>query len=396
MEQDRKTKPMAQWLYLIALGMLVFSMTLYTTMFRQPFHLHWFCDEVFWMLMVVKMALYDRNHPVYLLISALLLGVSQVIFVVTGEREPFYLTMAVVAARGVDFRKILKVCAYVTLAVVAAAFVASLTGYIENLRYYTEGRGYRNSFGIVYTTDFAAHIFFLMLNFFYAYREKLKGWHYVAALAVAAAVYVACKARIDVACMLLLLAGYGGFTCYQRAEHKFMVPDRLRKISRAVMTASMPLAAIIMTALTLLYTKGSAFWSAFPESLQLRFLYGQQGLERYSFTPFGQQVTLIGQGGQLVYPENYFFIDCSYLYCFLLFGAVFLVLVLAAYVLCCMKYRDDFYLMYAVMLTALNCMIEHHLTDIAYCVFVLALFSEKKGFSKTAGLGVRLKRKYDS
>ena len=49
---------------------------------------------------------------------------------------------------------------------------ASLAGVIENLTYEQPGRMARMAFGIGYPTDFGAHVFFLLLCYFYLRRRK--------------------------------------------------------------------------------------------------------------------------------------------------------------------------------------------------------------------------------
>lgn len=74
--------------------------------------------------------------------------------------------------------------------------------------------------------------------------------------------------------------------------------------------------------------------------------------------------------------DKYFFVDCSYIYNYLRYGLVFLLVLLIVYVACCKKYYDDKYFLLTVALISLNCMIAHHLIELAYNPFALALFAK--------------------
>ena len=94
-------------------------------------------------------------------------------------------------------------------------------------------------------------------------------------------------------------------------------------------------------------------------------------------TLFGQQVDMVGNGGSTIRLKEYFFVDCSYIYIFLRYGLIFLLITLAVYMLCCKKYENDPYFLVAIVLVSINCMIAHHIVELTYCPFALAVFSAK-------------------
>lgn len=361
-------------IYLIALVIAVFGAVLRTTMFQKPWQIMILCDNIPWILVIAKMSFYNRKDIKYLLISVVLLIFSQIIYINTGYFEPLYVTVMIVGAKNVSFNKILKVHMCIAFTMVVIAFFASILGVIENLQYVTKDRGVRNSFGIVYPTDFAAHIFFIMLSYAYIRKEKLKLWNYILGLFIAIGVYAFCKARIDVVCMILLIVGYGILNVVDR--YSVIISKKILKCLHIISAISMPFAAIIMYSLTMLYQKNVGFWNRFPDTLVSRFRQGQEGILQYGITPFGQYIRMVGAGGTTVWPDDYFFLDCSYINCVLRYGAVFLIVILMIYVLSCWKQRGDSYLLWAVVLIALNCIIAHHLVELAYNPFNLMLFAD--------------------
>lgn len=89
-----------------------------------------------------------------------------------------------------------------------------------------------------------------------------------------------------------------------------------------------------------------------------------------------------GGGGTLNLKEEYFFLDCSYVNLLLTWGLVLFLTVMALFFYSCRKNNKNLYFQYAVALIAVNCVIAHHLMDVAYDPFVLAVAAGgiKKGY----------------
>lgn len=368
-----------QLLYFLAFGFLVGGEVLHTTMFEAPVVLYSFCRLVAQVLILVKLIVYQRKELPYFCLALLLLVFANMLYMTYDYSMPLDMTLLVVGARNVPFKKIAAVYFYVASIIVAAAIIASLFGVIKNLQY-TDYRGVRNSFGIIYPTDFAAHILYIMLAFVCAYEEKLKIYHYAVGVIIALVVYYFCKARVDVACMLLFLIGTAVIRLAIKKE-KSIVKNQsaystLKKICGGICIASMPLAALGMIILTLIYNPSSAFFVKLDKILSGRLALGAKGFADYDFTLLGQPVALHGLGGSTEPPEEYFFLDCSYIYCLLIFGAVFTLMLVAAFVLCGIKYKHSGIFLYIIAIISLNSMIAHHLPDIAYNPFAIALFAQ--------------------
>ena len=82
---------------------------------------------------------------------------------------------------------------------------------------------------------------------------------------------------------------------------------------------------------------------------------------------------MIGAGGTTIFPDNYFFIDCSYILVCLRYGVIALLLLLIVYSLSCIKNKKDIYFLYAITLVSINCVIAHHILELEYNPFALAL-----------------------
>lgn len=370
-------------MYLLALTIFLLSESLGTTMFSVPGSVYLLSKMLALGILGLKMALYGRYRITKLcFIVGMLLEVVMVYSSSTYQDPLMWMAFAV-AASAVDFEKILKVYVVVTFTVLMAAVLASGLGVIPNLQYQSEeGRGIRNSFGSAYPTDFAAHIFFLMITVLYLSRRKFCWCYSFVCLVVAGMVYCFCNTRLDSICMILAALGYAVLYWHQRSpkllKRKYQPVDSISRYG----IYSMPVAAIIMFLLSGFYTSENKILDMLNNWMSNRLSLGKRGLTEYPVTLFGQWVYMLGNGRTEKLPSagKYFFIDCSYLYVFMRYGLIFLLIVLTVYVICCKKYRMNQYFVFTIALIALNCMIAHHLIDLAYNPFALALLADDNSF----------------
>ena len=82
---------------------------------------------------------------------------------------------------------------------------------------------------------------------------------------------------------------------------------------------------------------------------------------------------MYGNGGSVEWIEDYFFLDCSYVNILLTWGLILFLSVMILFIYSCTKNRKDLYFQYAIAAIAVNSMIAHHLMDVAYNPFVLAI-----------------------
>lgn len=92
-----------------------------------------------------------------------------------------------------------------------------------------------------------------------------------------------------------------------------------------------------------------------------------------------------GNGGTLNLVDEYFFLDCSYVNILLTWGLILFLVVMILFICGCTKNRKDLYFQYAIAAIAVNSMIAHHLMDVAYDPFVLAIAAEV--IMRVSGLG---------
>lgn len=363
--------------FLLAFFFYMTVTSLQTTMFRVGGPI---LTVVYFFLtgcVLLKIIAFDRYTEKELYFAALLLCDAVAIMVFSGYKEVLFFAVMLLGAKNIAFDKILKVYLLVTVAVLVAAFVASRLDVIEDLVYERAFFGERNSFGAVYPTDFAAHIFFLLSARYYLIRKKLQLYHILLGAVTCATVYYYCRTRLDCGTMALLLLG---LWIMQHKGKWFSTANRQKFFGFLQKKAPWFGMAgfIVMYLLSLFYMPNVFVFRFIDEMLSGRLRIGNQGLQEYGFSVFGQPVAMNGYGGSLIGPSDYFYIDSSYLFAYLCYGFVFLGLILFIHYFCCKKNAADGCFLLILSVIAINCMIAHHLIDLAYNPFYLALLAKKE------------------
>lgn len=359
----------------------VIFMCLQTTMFKIPNVV--FAIEKFLALCLImlKIIVFDKYNNKLLLFSVVLLIDAFLVMGVSTYQNVLIFSIILLGCKDVDFVKILKIYTTGVVVVLLAAFIASRLDIIEDLVYIRDYVVERNSFGTIYPTDFAAHIFFLLCAYYYVIRDSIQTRHLLAGIVVSALVYTFCDTRLDSITMLFLIIGIG-FIRYSNVFvwNKY---DSLSKL-KAFVNGAVPYIPIMgflfMYLMSYFFQPSITFFRLFDKLLSGRLRLGNKALEDCGLTLFGQTVQMNGYGGSLInLGGNYFFIDCSYLLVYLCYGLIFLCLIFLIHYWCCKKYQDDMYYLAILTVVVINCVVAHHMIDLAYNSFYLALLAKKSG-----------------
>lgn len=373
-EEWLKNPQIGEQIFLIAFILYLGISVWQTTMFPLPDLIRKLFKLSALPLLGIKIVLYDRYQLKQIIMLALAGMCTLFVFYFGGFSFPFVWLILIMGSKNVPFEKILKVYLTITGGIVFLAFVSSILGVIENLQYITEARGIRNSFGIIYTTDFAAHIFYLILVFFYLKRERLRSWHYAGTVIIAGLVYYFCNARLDSSCILFVAVLYGCGNAVAKSKNRRAKIAWERFWTHAGMFI-MPALAAFSIVITILYQQGSTVWSTLDKLSVSRISLGKKGFTEYGVKLFGQQIEMVGGGRTTEWATDYFFLDCSYVNILLRFGMVLFAIVLGMYLYISYKNKHDLYLLYAIALIAVNCVFAHHMLEVEYNPFTLAMLA---------------------
>lgn len=375
-------KSWAERLYLTALGMYLIYNIWITTMMEQIQILNLILKYVPIPLFLLKMVLYDRYKMIEFLTGTFLLGLGVLIIINSGEKMPLFWFLILLSAKDLDFDRILRLAMIITGMMIIITIVGSLIGTVINLRYTRmfedSVKIIRNSVGFIYPTDFGARIFYFMLGIFYLLRDKICKTFCLLGLIPTILVYTFSRAKLDSLCMLMLCVGYFGLSIKNSKSNKLQAIYGNKKIISSIICWAMPILAVVMLVLTMMYGDNpSQQMRELDIFLTHRLKYGYAALSEYKFTLFGQSIDMIGMGGTTVHPDNYNFVDCSYLYCYLKYGMIYAILVVGIYVCASYKKINDKYFLFSVLLIAINSMIAHHLAEVGYVIFMINLMTSK-------------------
>ena len=359
----------------------VVFMCLQTTMFRFPGIVFAIEKYLALLLIVLKIIVFDKYNNKMLMFGAVLLVDSFLVAGISTYQEALIFSIVLLGCKGVDFVKILKVYIAGNIAVLLAAFVASRLDIIEDLVYIRDYVVERNSFGTIYPTDFAAHIFFLLCAYYYLIKDSIQKRHLIAGILVSAIVYAFCDTRLDSITMLFLVAGIGLVKFSRNCIwEKGIFLCRLKALVNGVIPYIPVMGFLFMYFMSYFFQPNIAFFRFFDKLLSGRLKLGNKALEDCGLTLFGQTVPMNGNGGSLIsLGDNYFFIDCSYLLVFCCYGVLFLLLIFLIHYWCCKEYRGNVYYLVILTVIVVNCVVAHHMIDLTYNPFYLALLAKKSG-----------------
>lgn len=283
-------------------------------------------------------------------------------------------------------------------------FIFSLLGILENNR--------ANSFGIIYRTDYAAHLLFLMLLFCFYYDGEIKATGQLGLIALTIYNAIAIRGKVAFVCMaavtFLTLWRYyrrhgvpytGGDSSF--IGFIFLVIYTPVKVVDKLLSRGMNLKnkkiihrfhVVSFVFWTLVMLLGTACWYPYLDKLAkhipffgsvvARFHLTVINFSQYSIKLFGNWIPQQGAGGLDGYNFFYNYLDCSYAMLLLYYGLIAYVLIVGLMTL--LSYRlykaGRYYQLFLMAIVALDCFIEHHLSDMSYNVFALMAFCS---FSKT-------------
>lgn len=380
MMKRKNTEDILEILYLLAFAVYIGFFFLGTTMFQIEWPNFFYTDlrAVITALILVRAA-YSKQYKIWEV--AVILGLY-ILFSMASSRngyeEYMYLLILIIGARGISFKKLIKVYAAVTAVLLIITIAAALSGYIENLTYYQEGRRTRYAFGINYPTDFSAILFYLILAWFYIRGKKLKYIELGIAGFLGIFVYWFCDARMNTICIIGASLVFAVHKFFSKKAEKKQKEYRICKPISMLLILSGILCSLIMTGLTMLYSPNNPIIAFIDNALSSRLRLGHKGIDIYGFTLWGQNIPMIGLGSTTKDVDFYFFLDSSYIYNLLQFGLLIAVLLLAAWTMISGKayIKKEWELLLILAIIAVQCMVEHHMVSVAFNPFWMALLGE--------------------
>lgn len=280
----------------------------------------------------------------------------------------------VLGAKDIPFNSIAKMYLLISSFVFLTAFLGSIFGVIPNYIFY-KGTEIKNSFGIIYSTDFAAHILFNIIVYTFLRGKKVGYLECFLIGLLGIAVYKYSRARMNFGAIIIVACLIAAFRCLDKYIKEDSWQEKLQRIVEILMALSFIICSSVSILLTKFYNPQNVFFQKLNSLLSTRLSLGKSGLEKYGVTLFGSPFELIGTN--YIVKEGYNFIDSSYVLIMLRYGVLVLILLIVAFTLLSFKAvrLKNRGLLIALFVIAFQCMIEHHFLEINYNIFLLLPFS---------------------
>ena len=357
-----------------------------------------FANGTMYYLLISDMTLIDRIYSIAILGLVVLAGFSiqrnsdirikafYILLIITGYmqwrcgmgREFFALPFLIIAIAGRRLEPALIISLIISAIEMTGAYIGSVTGYLPYFVYNTGGVYGSHAFGMVYRTDIAAHILYMIMSYAVLRREKLRSAGYVLMVFACWFCWRYAQARANLFAMLAFLSVLIIWLLIHGATgKKFTLP----RISAAVHT----LCCVGILGMVFLY-KGKTFNVADLDldTFWARLYLSVEGFREYPLRLIGKGVFERGAGGLYDSSEAYFFLDITYVRNIISYGILFALIYLAVMTIASWRAAKEknTVLGLALIIVALVSIIEHHATDFSYNVLILAAFADVSVGSK--------------
>lgn len=310
------------------------------------------------------------------------------IFLIAYQTVPFSELITnvflLVALCGINYKQVLKIYLCVSIPITIYTIIASKMGWVTNLIYH-QGERVRESFGFIYPTDFAAHISFIIMVWILLRQLKCTYIEVGAMLLCGIFLHIYCDVRCSEIVILLLVCMVVCLKIiYAKKKKKIQLPFFLKigcLLSPIVFSG-------IMILLCRFYNPNNSVMIFLNKLLSGRLFLGKRTFDDYNTTLWGQYIEMIGNGRSTVVPEYYSFIDCSYLNILMRFGLFVFIAVLFLIEIIMLKNINNTFVLIAITIVCLASMIEHHLFEFHYNIFIILPLAS---FKNDISLGIKRK-----
>ena len=365
-------------LYLISFCGVIFLEFILTTTFSSYIpmkFINWGLD-LFLLPALFKMIFLDEYKLWQLVMMIAVILLALISWKKAGYNILFIMSIMVLAAKNIDFYKLIKVYYNQVLILFLMVIGYSLVGIIDNLIYYRNSIA-RYSLGIDYPTDFAALVFSLIVAYCYINYRKLNIFKYIVIALLALFVSYFNNARLDTILILLVIPVM--FVANQAQAHH----RQYATIISSMYWGAIPIFAFIAIYASYFFSFENKVYMHIDRILSGRLHLSFEGIQIYGIHIFGQRIEEHGWGSahglhmmkQAGY--NYFFIDSAYLRLLLIYGIVMGLIFLGAcfYLAIRETKRKDYLLPAALLLFAISALVDQHLIEIVYNPFLIALLA---------------------
>lgn len=296
-----------------------------------------------------------------------------------GSLEMMWLSyVLIVGAQGIPFRVILKIHFYLIL----SFCVMNVIGYemglasshlvnVNNRINIFDINVNRLDFGYGWATDFANHVFFILLDYMLLRNGKLHFYEYMFYAIISFVCIMYCDARLSAISILLLILASIFTQKYIKNGWKLG-----NAVSSFLILTPLIIVAISISS-SIIYDASSVNWFAANLILSSRLSLSHNFIIENGFSLFGKTVQLFGQRDLYKIGSEYNYVDSSFVQYSVRYGIVLFSLLIFSFMYIMGKAckRNDIVMVLTLILAVLSGAICQFLFNLVYCVFPVAIFS---------------------
>lgn len=395
-----RMKQLLDLIYLCILGLYLIRGYFHITMFSISWPT-WYSESLrvaLGIFLIIKIVINDARNIKAFLFDIIYLITFYFIYKGTGYISLLELGFFVLGAKDIPYQKIIKLFVLVITSSIVITILGALTGCVQDLIFVQDGM-FKHAFGIAYTTDFGAHVLFLVLAYL-SLREKAPGIGLNAALVFLAYIlYRYSGTRCSSGCMVFLVLG-GLYIKYSEKgiSKTKKVKSRWNKIQIKMihfidccLALTVPIFALLTILLTTYFTYGNVFLNIVNQFFSGRLGLGKKAIQKYGFSFWGSPFDMIGVGSNLVTRADYNFIDSSYVMICVRYGIVLFFLAILGFLWLAAKTIrvGRRYMLVILAVMAVHSVVEHHLLDISCNPFVLLIFANFNSLNRSESIIVK-------
>ena len=317
-----------------------------------------------YVLILIKMAkdVYDRNTLVK---YAVVFGMVAIGYVFNHNKVMLLYSLVVFAAINIESELLMKVYLIVQAIMMIIIIGLSQLGIILDYIFKSSER-IRHCLGFEYTT-FAPIIFlFMIMEYIYIKKGVISILEYAFGMIVSFYFY-----RMTDSNMTFWIC-VGTLTFFVLVQ-LWIKKGYITHTFRYLLTLCPWVAAGLSIWMQYFYKAENPLWIKLDEFLHGRLLLGYKAINEYGFSLFGKDITWVGYTYSNPNPNNYNYVDCSYLQIGLQQGLIFLfiVLILFSYIIIKMIKEEKYYGAWICVFISVFSMTEPRLVNIVFNPFVI-------------------------
>lgn len=233
-----------------------------------------FCGGLFCLKIILT-----RYSLKEIILNVVLIGCSFMSFKVSGDARVLWFVLAIIAAKGIDFKRIVKY-SLITLCICCFIFILlSLFG-ITNISSVYYNKGTRFYFGMGHPNICSAYYNIIFAHFGYLYFDKIKIRHICFSTAGAIAIYLLTKSKTGILVYILVLLSF-----------ILLKKNFLKKnIQNRILIIALTSCIVFFTVLPIIYNNEKKYMNNIDNFMTGRFSQANFYIKKYGINFLGNNV----------------------------------------------------------------------------------------------------------